>query len=295
MRAKLLDEVAAIGEAMIPPCERYPIMLSWYRGAACAVGAVDINDEFGWLFSLADPADRSNASLEAFWRTLLRDRGPDQRRPAPDAFWMHFISGMSAALRGNPLTQLGAETLEPKNPMRLWVREAWVRDWPPLVLCLPDGDEGAFMEHSQCSALDSQIFVTRAGCMGLGPAPLEVRNKVAIFSGASQVFLLRGREGPDFRLVRYGYVHGLMDRKGVSDGGRFRGDNSHLSAGAESLPRLGLDGGVLRVLGLLVSTKLPVQQFLEISPPPHQGRPPSLHGLHARAPFNQSRTSRLPS
>ena len=149
-----------------------------------------------WLHSIAE----HRPYAEAFWRTLIRDEVNSQR-PAPEVYRQHFAAVLLEAFQNKQMSEKWS------------VPQQWIDDSKREGGVFPGKGRLYLLEYGSKTAYN-RFFLTKAGRMGLGPTSTQPGDKVAILSGAEQIFLLR-HCGSEFQLVGNGYVHGLMDGEGL--------------------------------------------------------------------------------
>ena len=156
----------------------------------------------GWLPSAKEPPN-------AYWRTLVADRGPNGRA-TPDFYPVAcrdqanryvFVTNHYKWNLGTPLTK---------------AHDALV---------------SKFVQRVQEVVLNRRLIKTKRGRLGLAPCRAKKGDLVCVLFGCSVPVLLRQHKDADtlekyFRIIGECYIHGIMDGQAVEMARRKRGDNT---------------------------------------------------------------------
>ena len=142
----------------------------------------------------------SNSRSEAFWRTLLCNRGPnnqryDEKDPKYSKWYRDFRQYLAMLC---PSDRVEAMDLEYLHKLSM----------PYLV---------GFWEMTNIMGgvvPDRRFFSTLGGYMGLGPAHMQPGDLVCVFLGGLVPWVIR-RQGDVHSMVGECYVHGLMDNEAM--------------------------------------------------------------------------------
>lgn len=174
------------------------LLLEFFCMAAAHTGS---GDEWHWLSLLAE--DKSEAGLDAFWRTMIGDRTSNNNCPAPEEYRNHFAAYIAEAF----VMIMFDTSKEAQEKM------CAIPDGPAL---LGKGESGSFVALWQDIISGNVFFITESGRMGIGPKGLQRGDRVSVFRGGSPVYLLR--EGTvHYQFLGDGYVHGLMHGEGLTE------------------------------------------------------------------------------
>ncbi|TVY33240.1 Heterokaryon incompatibility protein 6,OR allele [Lachnellula occidentalis] len=176
--------------------------------ASCLLNAIQWRQEGVELASkwALDPYITGEALQEAFWRTIIGNRCPNER-PAPPIYQQHGNTLeatqqiLKSRLNGQDLGEI-TERLATEFPAAMFedVREQILDSFSmPYAVAM-----------NQCS-LHRRLCVTNNGLIALVPAGAQNGDVVCVIRGAQTPFILRPIEGWTCQLVGECYVHGIMD------------------------------------------------------------------------------------
>ena len=159
--------------------------------------AQDTDTVFQWLQIVGPLIREGNLSIDAFWRTLIGDKGR-HIYPAPEQYGTHFesylahASARKAGYPGVPVSDNDDKESREANSL------------------LYQASLGYVAPHRK-------FFTTKKCAIGLGPQSMRPGDVVCILSGGRVPFIVRA-EGSEFRLIGEAYVHGLMEGQAVKNG-----------------------------------------------------------------------------
>jgi hypothetical protein len=154
----------------------------------------------------ADPYPTGEVLPEAFWRTVIGNRTPNER-PAPPIYHEHGNTFevtqqiLKNRLNGEDLGDI-AESLAADFPTAMFedIEEQILDSFTlPYAVAM-----------KQCS-LHRKFCVTDTGYMALVPLGTKNEDLICIIQGAQTPFIVRGVEERSCQLVGECYVHGMMD------------------------------------------------------------------------------------